>query len=149
MASISTADTLSIISDDQSLELLNMVHSTLFGDTDLVMARLGITKRQYYLRTNRLIKAGLVIRKRSKYLLTSFGKVVYESIKLMEQAIEDYWRLNVIDSIERLSDNDMPIWERVKIVESLIDRKKLKRILLSYNIPSVREEKRVIRPRAN
>jgi hypothetical protein len=149
MGSISTADTLGVISDDKSLELLNMVHHTLSREIDLVMARLGITKRQYYLRMNRLIKAGLVIRKRSKYLLTSFGKVVYESIKLMEQAIEDYWRLNAIDSIERLSDNDIPIRERVKIVESLIDRKKLKRILLNYNIPSVREEKQVIRPRAN
>lgn len=149
MGSISTADTLGIISDDKSLELLNIVHSTLSREIDLV-ARLGITKRQYNSRMNRLIKAGLVIRKRSKYLLTSFGKVVYESIKLMEQAIKDYWRLNVIDSIERLSDNDMPIGERVKIIESLIDRKKLKRILLNYNnIPSVRGEKQVIRPRAN
>ncbi len=57
-------------------------------------------------------------------MLTSFGRVVYESLILAEQAIEDYWRLNVIDSIERISDNDIPIRERVKIVESLIDRKK-------------------------
>jgi predicted transcriptional regulator len=44
-----------------------------------------------------LIKVGLVLRKRGTYLLTSFGRVVYESLILVEQAIEDYWRLNVID----------------------------------------------------
>jgi predicted transcriptional regulator len=87
MGSISTAGTLRIISDDKSLGLLNMVTFTLSGDTDLVMTRLRITKSQYYLKMNRLIKAGLVIRKRSKYFLTSFGKVVYESLIRMEQAV--------------------------------------------------------------
>lgn len=125
-----------------------MVTFALSRDTDLVMTGLGMTKRQYYSRMNRMIKVGLVLRRRSKYLLTSFGRVVYESLILMEQAIEDYWRLNVIDSIERISDNDIPIRERVEIVESLIDNNKIKRILLNYNIPSVRI-KQVIKPRAN
>ncbi len=148
MGPIYTVDTLRIISDDKSLALFNMVTFALSRDTDLVITGLGMTKRQYYSRMNRLIKAGLVLRRRSKYLLTSFGRVVYESLILMEQAIEDYWKLNVIDSIEWISDNDIPVGERVKIVESLIDRKKIKRILLNYNIPSVRK-RQVIRPRAN
>jgi hypothetical protein len=139
MGTICTVDTLRIISDDKSLALFNMVTFALSRDTDLAMTGLGMTKRQYYSRMNRLIKVGLVLRKRGKYLLTSFGRVVYESLILVEQAIEDYWRLNVIDSIERISDNDIPIRERVKIVESLIDRKKITRILLNYNIPSVRK----------
>ena len=149
MGPICTVDTLRIISDDKSLALSNMATFALSrADRNLAMTGLGMTKRQYYSRMNRLIKAGLVLRKRSKYLLTSFGRVVYESLILAEQAIEDYWRLNVIDSIERISDNDIPIRERVKIVESLIDRKKITRILLNYNIPSVRK-RQVIRSGAN
>src|ERR1051326_4261426 len=109
-----------------------MVTFGLSRDNDLAITGLGMTKRQYYSRMNRLIKAGLVLRKRSKYLLTSFGRVVYESLILAEQAIGDYRRLNVIDSIERISDNDIPIRELVKIVECLIDRKKITRILLKY-----------------
>ena len=117
-----------------------MVTLTLSRDAHSVITRLQITKRQYYLKLNRLIKAGLAIRKRSKYFLTSFGKVVYQSLILIEQAVEDHWKLNVIDSIERLPNHDMPVGERMKIVESLIDRKKFKKILLNYNIPSVRRK---------
>ena len=72
-----------------------MVTFALSRVTDLAMTGLGMIKRQYYSRMNRLIKAGLVLRKRSNYLLTSFGsRMVYESLILVEQAIENYWRLN-------------------------------------------------------
>lgn len=97
MGPVCTVDTLRIISDDKSLALFNMVTFALARDTDLAMTGLGMTKRQYYSRMKRLIKVGLVLRKRGTYLLTSFGRVVYESLILVEQAIEDYWRLNVID----------------------------------------------------
>jgi len=80
------AYTLRALSDDKSLAIFNIVAFTLPQDTSLAMNRLGLTKRQYNSRMNRLIKASLVIRKGGKYSPTSLGKVVYESHKLIGQA---------------------------------------------------------------
>jgi predicted transcriptional regulator len=49
---------------------------------------------------NRLINAGLLMRKGGKYFLTSLGRVVYESHKLIIHAVENYWNLKAIDSIK-------------------------------------------------
>jgi hypothetical protein len=86
LGSISVAYTLRALSDDKSLAIFNIVAFTLPQDTSLAMNRLGLTKRQYNSRMNRLIKASLVIRKGGKYSPTSLGKVVYESHKLIGQA---------------------------------------------------------------
>ena len=84
---------------------------------------------------NSLIDAGLVTRKDGKYLLTLLGKVVYEYYMLVGQAVEDYWRLKAIDSIETsLPNNDLSAEERKRIVESLIERKNIKNILLNHKI---------------
>src|SRR5207249_11907705 len=59
MGSISIAGILKALSDDKSLVLCNMVAFTLALNTAVVMNRLGLTRKQYYLRMNRLINAGL------------------------------------------------------------------------------------------
>jgi len=122
--------------------LFNMVAFTLSRDTDAVMTRLGITRKQYHSRMNRLINAGLVMKKSSEYFLTSFGKVVYESHMLVGHAIENYWKLKAIDSIETMStERDLCSEERKKIIESLIESNNIKNILLNYNIPSIGNDK--------
>lgn len=78
MGSVCTVDILRALSDDKSLTLFNMTRFTLPEDTDVILTRLGLTRKQY-LRMNQLKDAGLVIRKNGKHLLTSLDKVVYES----------------------------------------------------------------------
>jgi len=122
MGSICISDTLRALSDDKSLVLFNMVAFTLALNTAVVMNRLGLTRKQYYLRMNRLINAGLVMRKSSKYFLTSIGKVVYESHMLIGHAIENYWKLKAIDSIETsLLDHDISAEERKRIINMTCD----------------------------
>src|SRR5690348_3280130 len=99
-------DTLRALSDDKSLALFNMVGFTLPRDTGAVMTRLALTRKQFYSRMNQLIDVGLVTRKSGRYYLTSFGKVAYESHKLIGNAVENYWKLKAIDSIETLHSED-------------------------------------------
>src|SRR5437899_8514544 len=137
MGSICIAGTLKALSDDKSLILFNMVALTLAQNTAYVMHRLGITRKQYYSRINRLVDAGLVMRKSGKYFLTSFGKVVYESHMLVGQAIENYWMLKAIDSIETLlPDKDLYAEERKRIIDTLIESNDIKHLLLNHKIPS-------------
>ena len=142
MVSICIAGILKALSDDKSLVLFNMVAFTLALNTAVVMNRLGLTRKQYYLRMNRLINAGLVMRKSSKYFLTSIGKVVYESHMLIGHAIENYWMLRAIDSIETSPPNhDISAEERKRIIDTLIESDNIKNILLNHNIPSGQDDK--------
>jgi hypothetical protein len=135
VGSISIADTLRALSDDKSLTLFNMVAFTLSRDTEAVLKKLGIRRKQYYLRMNRLINAGLVTRKSGKYFLTSFGKVVYQFHLLIGQAIENYWKLKAIDSLEsKISFNDLYPEERKKMIDALIESSSIKNILLEYKV---------------
>jgi hypothetical protein len=86
---------------------------------------------------NRLIKAGLVMRKNGKYFHSSLGKVVYQSHLLIGHAVENYWKLKAIDSIDASHPNgDLPVDEKRRIIDALIERNDIKSILLNQNIPS-------------
>ena len=50
------------------------------------------------------MKTGIVRRKNGKHFLTAFGKVVYDAQSTVRKAVESYWKLKAIDSID-LSDD--------------------------------------------
>jgi CheY-like chemotaxis protein len=76
----------------------------------------------------RLINAGLIRRKKGKYFLTSFGKVVYKYRMIIERALDNYWNLKALDSLGML--DYVPIEEGKKLVDSLIDDHEIKDILV-------------------
>lgn len=123
---VSVCDTLSAISNDKSLILFNNI-ALASENTNILISRLGLTRKQYYSRMSDLINAGLVVRKNGRYFLTSFGKVVYDAHILIGKCIENYWKLKAIDSIE------LPAEERDRIIDTLIGDRNMKDILLGYN----------------
>ena len=148
MGSICIAGTFKALSDDKSLILFNMVALTLARNTADVMNRLGLTRKQYYSRMNLLINAGLVMRKSSKYFLTSFRKVVYESHMLIGQAVENYWIVKAIDSIETsFPYHDISAEECKRIIETLVENNNIRNILLNHKLPSNQNDKISDRPR--
>ena len=124
-----TADyILAAISDKQSLELFRYIAVT-NGDSESLRAKLNLTRKQYYSRLSRMTKAGLVKRKNGKHSLTAFGKVVYDAQTTIEKAVNNYWKLKAVDSLE-MSD-ELPREERAKLIDNLLDNKDIKEIL--YN----------------
>jgi predicted transcriptional regulator len=129
MSVLYTADyVLAAISDKQSLELFRYIAVT-NGDSESLRAKLNLTRKQYYSRLSRMTKAGLVKRKNGKHSLTAFGKVIYDAQTTIEKAVNNYWKLKAIDSLE-MSD-ELPREERVKLIDNLLDNKDIKEIL--YN----------------
>ena len=129
MSVLHTADyVLAAISDKQSLELFRYIAVT-NGDSDSLRAKLNLTRKQYYSRLSRMTKAGLVKRKNGKHSLTAFGKIVYDAQTTIEKAVNNYWKLKAVDSLE-MSD-ELPKEERVKLIDNLLDNKEIKEIL--YN----------------
>jgi predicted transcriptional regulator len=127
MQMLHTADSvLTAISDKQSLELFRYIAVT-NGDSDTLRDKLNLTRKQYYSRLSRMTKAGLVKRKNGKHFLTAFGKVVYDAQTIIEKAVNNFWKLKAVDSLE-LS-GDLPEEERLKLIDGLLDNKEIKEIL--------------------
>ena len=124
-----TADkVLTAISDKESLELFRFIAAN-NEDSEGLRTKTNLTRKQYYSRLSRMTKAGLVKRKKGKHSLTAFGKVIYDAQTIVERAVNNYWRLKAIDSLE--ISNDLPEEERTKLIDSLLDNNHIKEIL--YN----------------
>ena len=78
----------------------------------------------------------MISRKNKRYILTSFGKIVYDAQKRIEMAAEDHWKLKAIDSIERLDNRGLPAEEFNKIIDTLIKNHQIKDILFESPSPA-------------
>jgi hypothetical protein len=75
---------------------------------------------------------GLISRKKARYSLTSLGRILYETQKTVEIAVQNRWKLVALDSLETsLSAEGMPVEERIILINVLLgDREEIKDILL-------------------
>ena len=119
---------LGAISDNRASNILKSIASA-DSNSDILITELKLTRKQYYSRMSGLIKAGLVKRQRGRYLLTAFGKVIYSAQVTLEAKIEsalnNYWKLKAIDSLEMPSRE-----ENDKVISMLIDNQEIKDILI-------------------
>lgn len=98
---------------------------------DMLIRKTKLIRKQYYSRTSKLIKSGLIKRKQGKHTLTAFGKVVYDAQMKIENAANNYWNLKAIDSLE--DSDDLPSEERKKLIDQLIDNQEIKDIIITDN----------------
>ena len=123
----SAATVLRAIADDKSLELFSTVALETIDSKNL-KNKTKLTRKQYYSRLSRMTRAGIVRRKNGKYVLTTFGKIVYGSKLTIENALNNYWKLKAIDSLEM--SNELPKEEQQKLIETLFDSEEIKEILV-------------------
>lgn len=129
---LSEADIINAISDEQSLSLFKTIAET-GANSEILTKTIKLTRKQYYSRMSSMTKVGLIKRKNGKYFLTSFGKVVYQAQTMIENTLKDYWKLKAIDSLDSSTSMELPQEERNKILNTLIDNQQVKQILLVKN----------------
>jgi predicted transcriptional regulator len=122
----SAATVLRTIADDKSIELFTTVALETIDSKNL-KKKTKLTRKQYYSRLSRMTSAGLVKRKNGKYILTTFGRIVYDSKVTIENALNNYWKLKAIDSLE--TSNEVPKEEQQKLIETLLENEKIRAIL--------------------
>ena len=133
----------SAISDNKSLSLFNIIaimsSTSAASDVghsngEILISRLNLTRKQYYTRINQLRDAGLITRKRTRFVLTSLGRIVYETQKTIGVEIQNRWKLEAIDSIQTSQlANRMSTEERHKLINTLVgDCDKIRDILLCH-----------------
>ena len=128
----SAASVLRAIADDKSLELFGTVAQETIDSRNL-KSKIKLTRKQYYSRLSRMTRTGLVRRRNGKYVLTTFGKIVYESKVTVENALNNYWKLKAIDSLE--TSTELPKEERQKLIETLLDNQGLKAVIVREGSP--------------
>jgi hypothetical protein len=120
------------ISDEKSYNLFTTI-ALKNGDSELLVTKLHLTRKQFYSRLSKLRSAGLIKRKDCKFFLTTFGKVIYESLKLQEKAVENSWKLKAIDTIKQqqyINKGEMPEEELRKLIDTLIQDQRINEIIL-------------------
>jgi predicted transcriptional regulator len=122
------------LSDDKALMIFNTI-ALGPGDSIRLSDNLNLSRKQYYSKMERLSKQGLVTRKNGKYYLTTLGKVLYELQLLLGIAIDNFWKLKAIDSLQ--NPDNLPELELARLIDTIIDSEELKNVILkkSHNVP--------------
>ena len=125
---------LDAISDKKGSDIFKSV-ALATSNTEILITKLNLTRKQYYSRMANLVKAGLVKRQNGRYLLTSFGKVISSAYLNLESkidnALDNYWKLKAIDSMELTSHQ-----ERNKVISVLIDNQEIESVLIECKLDS-------------
>lgn len=133
---VSMANVLKALSDQKTQKLFKAIIEAEDAQSQLLIAELRLSRRQYYNRMKDLVLTGLIRRQRGKYRLSSFGKVIYSLQKIAERTASNYWKLEAIDSI-RMSDNsNLAEVDYMKIIDILLDDVEIKDIYLHGDISS-------------
>jgi predicted transcriptional regulator len=93
------------------------------------MDALNLSRKQYYGRVNKLIKVGLIQRRQGKYILTTFGKVIYSVRLSFSKAIDNRWKFKAIDAVKEK--NKLTNEEYQNATDLLLDDEKFKEIILT------------------
>jgi hypothetical protein len=128
-------DILNAISDDKSLLLFNTIAIT-NGETEIQVRKMGLTLKQFYSRMAKLTKADLIRRRNGRYSLTLLGKIVYEAHVTIGKALNYYWKLQALESIQTSISTGLPKEEISKLVDTLIDDYQIKDILMKTPLPT-------------
>jgi predicted transcriptional regulator len=75
-----------------------------------------------------LINAGLMSRTNRQYELTSLGRIVYDVHLMIGKALNKFWELKALDSLE--TEHKLPIGERNRIISTLIDNEDIMKVLV-------------------
>ncbi len=123
VASQSLPKVLSAIADAKSLLIFQSIAPG-FVEGDVLLKKTNLSRKQYYSRISTMMDAGLVTRRNKKYCLTSLGKIVYGLQITTQNALNNYWKLRAIDSLDGLSKE-----EHEQVIENLIGDQNLKELL--------------------
>ena len=117
------------ISDDKALTLFNSI-AVSNGDRYIPLREMNLTTKQYYSRISGLMDAGLIKRHKGKYSLTLLGKAVYDSQMTIGNALQYYWKLKTIESIEMYPSVALTKDDLSKLVDTPIDNQQIKVIVM-------------------
>jgi hypothetical protein len=123
---ITVSSVLRSISDPISIELFKSISNEGSDGTSL-RDNTKLSRRQYYSRLSAFMRNGIVARKQGRNYRTAFGRIVYHTLLILDNAFANYYKLKAIDSIGLAY--DIPLEEHKKILDNLIADPEIRQIL--------------------
>jgi NurA-like 5'-3' nuclease len=123
---VSLAQVLKSIADDKSLSVFLLI-ANVRSNGEIILKKLGLTRRQYYSKISAMMKAGLIKRVNGRYYLTPFGKVVYCCTMISKNALDEYYNLKAVEvttEAHELSNEEID-----KLMDVLIKNQQVKKFL--------------------
>jgi len=130
---VSTTNVLKRLSDYKTERVFKTISTNDDLKSETLMAKLGLSKRQYYNRIRNLVEAGLIRRYKGKYKISSFGKVVLNLQRVAERTSQIHWKLEAIDNIKMSDKSIIAEIDYLKIIDILLDDIEIKDIYLRNN----------------
>ena len=115
------------IVDEKALALFDTI-AVSESDSEILISKLRLSRKEYYSRISRLVKAGLASRQRGTYSLTMLGQIVYQAQLAIDHAVDISPKLKAIDMLKNSS--SIPEGERNKVINFLLSNELNKNILL-------------------
>jgi hypothetical protein len=125
---LTVADILESISDEKALALFKTI-ALAKPDSEILITKTQLSRKQYYSRMSVLMRSGLVKRNKGRYALTAFGKVIHDIEITIEIALENLWKLRAVDLVQ--VEKALSKEEQARILDTLIDSAKIKDVLLA------------------
>jgi Mn-dependent DtxR family transcriptional regulator len=127
-------DTLEALSSEPAFKIIKTLSSSSNKCDSLALTEeLKLSKKQFYITISRLSNQGIVKRISGRYRLTTFGKLILNSLNLVEDTIKIYYKTMAIDAIQasRKSTRD----EILELVNILVKNDRVKEIIkLRYSL---------------
>jgi hypothetical protein len=117
------------ISDDKALVLFNNIALSK-DNSHIPLKDMNLSTKQYYSRISGLTSAGLIKKKQGQYYLTTLGKAVYNAQTVIGKALNYYWKMKAIESIQMSAGEQLAREDMLKLVHSLIDNHEVRDMLL-------------------
>lgn len=114
------------LSNESSVRLFTSIANSNNG-TQFSMTDFSLSKVQYYNKIKDLRSAGLIFKLKGKYNVTSFGKVIFTLVKMLDKAAQEHWKLQAIDVMNSAKAMGT---DKSKVIDILLDDIEIKEILL-------------------
>ena len=124
-----TVQVLIVLSDPKACQILE---TTFVANEDgveghIIANHANLSPSGFYRLTLSLREKNMIEKKNERYFITFLGKAVYNARRILQKAIDNYHKLNVIDLLQE--QHQIPEPELKRIIEICIDDHQLKDIL--------------------
>jgi predicted transcriptional regulator len=121
------AEVLDAISDDISFNMLDIIIRDV-QTIDSLTDKLNVSNKQCYDRIVKFLDIGLIKRKGMNYVITSFGRLIFEAQMKVAKAVQKLSKLKVIYAVRN---GDISRDEYATLIDELIEDNEIKDIILN------------------
>ena len=124
-----TGQVLIVLSDPKACQILETTYVANEDGVEghIIANHANLSPSGFYRLMLSLREKNMIEKKNQRYFITFLGKTVYNARRILQKAIDNYHKLNVIDLLEE--QHQIPEPELKRIIEICIDDHQLKDIL--------------------